>query len=96
MNRILLVEDHERLAQLVSSGLHAAGIAVDTVQRIDAAWSALQQVSYGALVLDRGLPDGEGLTLLKRLRDSELSIPCLVLSATHSTLIQMEAILRGE
>lgn len=81
MNRILLVEDHERLARLVNNGLGAAGIAVDAVQRIDAAWSALQQVSYGALVLDRGLPDGDGLKLLKRLRDAELSIPCLVLSA---------------
>ena len=75
MNRILLVEDHERLAQLVCSGLGEAGIAVDTVQRIDAAWVALQQLPYGALVLDRGLPDGEGLTLLKRLRGSRLSIP---------------------
>jgi DNA-binding response OmpR family regulator len=81
MNRILLVEDHERLAQLVSNGLSAAGIAVDAVQRIDAAWSALQQMSYGALVLDRGLPDGDGLTLLNRLRLAKLNVPCLILSA---------------
>jgi DNA-binding response OmpR family regulator len=95
MNRILLVEDHERLAQLVSNGLSAAGIAVDAVQRIDAAWSALQQVSYGALVLDRGLPDGEGLTLLKQLRDSELSIPCLVLSARDALHDRVEGLDTG-
>jgi DNA-binding response OmpR family regulator len=95
MNRILLVEDHERLAQLVSSGLNAAGIAVDAVLRIDAAWSALQQVSYGALVLDRGLPDGDGLTLLKRLRDSELSIPCLVLSAQDALNDRVEGLDAG-
>jgi DNA-binding response OmpR family regulator len=95
MNRILLVEDHERLAQLVSNGLSAAGIAVDAVQRIDAAWSALQQVSYGALVLDRGLPDGEGLTLLKRLRDAELSIPCLVLSARDALHDRVEGLDTG-
>jgi DNA-binding response OmpR family regulator len=95
MNRILLVEDHERLAQLVSNGLSAAGIAVDAVQRMDAAWSALQQVSYGALVLDRGLPDGEGLTLLKRLRDSELSIPCLVLSARDALHDRVEGLDTG-
>src|SRR5690606_27832288 len=81
MNRILLVEDHERFARLVSNGLGAAGIAVDAVQRIDAAWSALRQIPYGALVLDRGLPDGDGMMLLKRMRDSELSIPCLILTA---------------
>jgi DNA-binding response OmpR family regulator len=95
MNRILLVEDHERLAQLVSNGLNSAGIAVDAVQRIDAAWSALQQVSYGALVLDRGLPDGDGLTLLKRLRDSELSIPCLVLSAQDALNDRVEGLDAG-
>lgn len=95
MNRILLVEDHERLAQLVSNGLSAAGIAVDTVQRIDAAWFALQQASYGALVLDRGLPDGDGLTLLNRLRVSELSIPCLVLSARDALSDRVEGLDAG-
>ena len=95
MNRILLVEDHERLAKLVSNGLTAAGIAVDGVQRIDAAWSALQQMSYGALVLDRGLPDGDGLTLLKRLRDSELSIPCLVLTARDALNDRVEGLDAG-
>jgi DNA-binding response OmpR family regulator len=62
---------------------------------MDAAWSALQQVSYGALVLDRGLPDGEGLTLLKRLRDSELSIPCLVLSARDALHDRVEGLDTG-
>jgi len=92
MNRILLVEDHERLAQLVSDGLSAASIAVDAVQRIDAAWFALQQVSYGALVLDRGLPDGDGLTLLKRLRDAEMSIPCLILTARDALSDRVEGL----
>jgi DNA-binding response OmpR family regulator len=95
MNRILLVEDHERFAQLVSNGLGAAGIAVDAVQRIDAAWSALQQMAYGALVLDRGLPDGDGLTLLKRLRDSGLSIPCLVLTARDALHDRVEGLDAG-
>jgi len=95
MNRILLVEDHERLAQLVSNGLSAAGIAIDAVQRIDAAWAALQQVSYGALVLDRGLPDGDGLALLKRLRDAELSVPCLVLSARDALHDRVEGLDAG-
>jgi DNA-binding response OmpR family regulator len=95
MHRILLVEDHERLALLVSSGLSAAGIAVDVVARIDAAWSALQQVSYGALVLDRGLPDGDGVRLLKRLRDAELGIPCLVLSARDALHDRVEGLDAG-
>jgi DNA-binding response OmpR family regulator len=95
MSRILLVEDHERLAQLVSSGLGAAGIAVDSVQRIDEAWSALQQMPYGALVLDRGLPDGDGLSLLKRLRDSTLGIPCLLLTARDALSDRVEGLDAG-
>lgn len=95
MNRILLVEDHERLALLVSNGLAGAGIAVDSVQSIDAAWSALQQMPYGALVLDRGLPDGDGLALLKRLREVELSIPCLVLTALDALNDRVEGLDAG-
>ena len=95
MNRILLVEDHERLALLVSTGLVAAGIAVDKVQRLDAAWSALQQVPYGALVLDRGLPDGDGLTLLKRLRDAESSVPGLGLPARDALHDRVEGLDSG-
>jgi DNA-binding response OmpR family regulator len=95
MNRVLLVEDHERLALLVSNGLTAAGIAVDSAQRADAAWSALQQMPYGALVLDRGLPDGDGLQLLKRLRDAGFSIPCLVLTARDALHDRVEGLDAG-
>jgi DNA-binding response OmpR family regulator len=95
MNRILLVEDHERLARLVCTGLAGAGIAADVVPRIDSAWSALQQVHYGALVLDRGLPDGDGLLLLQRLRGAGLGIPCLVLTARDALADRVEGLDRG-
>ncbi len=75
MSRILLVEDHERLAHLVCTGLANAGIAVDVINRMDGAWSAIQRVPYQALILDRGLPDGDGLVLLKRLRSAGLGHP---------------------
>jgi len=81
MSRVLLVEDHERLARLMCKGLTDAGIAVDVVGSIAAAWMALQQLPYRALVLDRGLPDGDGLSLLQRLRAAGQGTPCLVLTA---------------
>ena len=95
MNRILLVEDHERLAQLVSKGLANAGIAVDVVDRVSAAWAALQQIPYRALVLDRGLPGGDGLDLLKRLRDAGLGTPCLVLTARDALHDRVEGLEAG-
>lgn len=95
MNRILLVEDHERLARLICTGLTGAGIATDLVSRIDAAWSAVQQMSYGALVLDRGLPDGDGLILLQRLRSAGVRIPCLVLTARDALHDRIEGLEAG-
>lgn len=81
MNRIALVEDHDRLSALVRRALAAAGVEVDVFARIDAAWQALAQAAYGAIVVDRGLPDGDGLELVRRLRAAGNDTPCLMLTA---------------
>lgn len=94
MSRILLIEDHARLAGLIRKGLEAAGIAVDVFDRIDTAWDALAQIPYQAIVLDRGLPDGDGLALLQKLRGAGLGVPCLVLTARdalHDRVAGLEA-----
>ncbi|KIN15851.1 response regulator transcription factor [Vreelandella titanicae] len=95
MSRILLIEDHDRLAHLMCKGLVNAGIGVDVVGRIDAAWAAVQQLPYQALVLDRGLPDGDGLLLLKKLRNAGLSVPCLVLTARDALHDRLEGLEAG-
>ena len=95
MSRILLIEDHDRLAQMMCKGLAAAGIAVDVVDRIDSAWAAVQQMAYRALVLDRGLPDGDGLLLLQRLRKAGLGVPCLVLTARDALHDRVEGLEAG-
>lgn len=81
MARVLLVEDHPRLASLVQRALEAAGIACDTVERLDHAWPALQSQAYAAALIDRGLPDGDGLALVQRLREHQQHLPCLLLTA---------------
>ncbi|PWF24765.1 response regulator transcription factor [Corticimicrobacter populi] len=95
MGRILLAEDHEQLARLIIKGLSSAGIAVDVVTRSESAWLAIQQVSYQALVLDRGLPDGDGLQLLQRLRQAGQSLPCLVLTARDALHDRVEGLESG-
>ena len=95
MSRILLIEDHARLAQLICKGLAAAGIAVDVIDRIDAAWAAIRQVPYQALVLDRGLPDGDGLVLLQNLRNAGFGLPCLVLTARDALHDRVEGLEAG-
>lgn len=94
MNRILLIEDHERLAELMCKALATAGIAADITDRIDRARDAIGRLPYQALILDRGLPDGDGLSLLKQLRDAGLQVPCLVLTARdalHDRVAGLEA-----
>jgi DNA-binding response OmpR family regulator len=81
MNRILLVEDQPRLAALLASSLHKAGMAVDVVNSCADAAYALMQGYYGAAVIDRGLPDGDGLDLLRSLRQRGDGLPCLLLTA---------------
>jgi len=81
MYRIALVEDHARLAELIRRALAVAGIRADVFPTIEAAWATLRETEYSALVIDRGLPDGDGLLLLKRLRAIGIGTPCLMLTS---------------
>lgn len=69
------------MAALICKALDAAGISADVFDRIEPAWSASQTVPYGAMVIDRGLPDGDGLTLVQRCRGAGIYTPCLILTA---------------
>ena len=81
MPRILLVEDHPRMAETIRVLLERNGIACDVVGRRDEATAALADSRYDAIILDRTLPDGDGLEVLARLRASRASIPCMILTA---------------
>ncbi|KQY81868.1 MULTISPECIES: response regulator transcription factor [Roseateles] len=95
MNRIALVEDHARLAELVRQALQAAGIPTDVFHSMETAWGAMRDIPYGALVIDRGLPDGDGLTLVKRLRAANLATPCLMLTARDALHDRVEGLDSG-
>ena len=79
--RILLVEDNASLVGLVSRGLGNAGFEVDTAGTIAESLEAIADVSYAAIVLDLGLPDGDGSAVLRRLRERGDLTPVLVLTA---------------
>ncbi|MFN7725474.1 MAG: response regulator transcription factor [Rubrivivax sp.] len=81
MNRILLVEDQAPMRELVVLELQRVGIAADAVARLSEAEACLSQVRYAALVLDRGLPEGDALPWLKSLRTRQVTVPCLLLTA---------------
>lgn len=76
-----MVEDHPRMAQTVAAALQAQGMACDTVPTLRHATAFLETAHYDALILDRSLPDGDGLSLLAQLRALRQPIPCLILTA---------------
>jgi two-component system response regulator TctD len=79
--RLLVVEDNEQLAELLAQGLRTAGYETDVLTSLEEASAVLRTTFYAALILDLGLPDGDGLALLRELRHRNNPIPVLVLTA---------------
>lgn len=79
--RVLLVEDNLRLSTLVRRGLESDGFTVDGVGTISEGEAAVSTAPYDVVILDLGLPDGDGLDLLRTIRAGGSHIPVLVLTA---------------
>ena len=81
--RILVVEDEPSIAAQLSEALTAAGYAVDVADNgVDAHWQAVDEGQpFDAVVLDLGLPQMDGLTVLKKWRAAGRSMPVPILTA---------------
>jgi len=79
--RILVIEDEARITEILQEALSRAGFTVDLARRCAEARDALSLTTYDAAVLDLGLPDGDGRTLLADLQSSRNKPPVLVLTA---------------
>ena len=79
--RLALVEDNLRLAGLLAKGLGAAGFTVDSLATGADASTAISTIDYDAMILDLGLPDIDGITLLKNIRSAGHKLPILILTA---------------
>ncbi|WP_019149214.1 response regulator transcription factor [Timonella senegalensis] len=84
MNKILIVEDEERISSFISKGLRAAGYEPLAVPSAQGARIALAAGTFSLIVLDIGLPDESGLDVLASLRESGNDIPVIVLTARTS------------
>ena len=82
--RVLLIEDNASLATLVTGGLQRAGFSVDGLSTAADARTVLGTISYAAIILDLGLPDEDGTTLLRDIRRRRVATPVLVLTARAS------------
>ena len=82
--RILVVEDEAALSEQLAAALGAAGYAVDCAADGERADFLGRTEGYDAVVLDLGLPKMDGLTVLRRWRESGIGTPVLVLTARGS------------
>jgi two-component system response regulator QseB len=79
--RILVIEDNERLARLMVDGLHRRGFSCDIALRLSDADDAMASAVYDAIILDLGLPDGDGVAWLAAARRYRNMPPAIVQTA---------------
>ena len=96
--RVLVVEDDTGIAAGLAAHLRRQGDAVDAVTRVVDAWHVLAGEPFDIVLLDLGLPDGEGTELLRRLRAAipgrrpDPATPVLVMTARDEVASRIEAL----
>ena len=79
--RVLIVEDNDRLAKLMAEGLQRRGFSCDIAGNLADADSAMDGAAYDAIILDLGLPDGDGVDWLGARRRTQHVAPALIVTA---------------
>ena len=79
--RLLLIEDEPLTIRMLAKGLREQAYAVDVAPSAQAATALIGDYDYDLIVLDLGLPDGDGLTLCRWIRDAGTTAPILILTA---------------
>jgi DNA-binding response OmpR family regulator len=92
---ILLVEDDDDLAELIQMHIKFQGHQTVRASHCAEALTCYQQHSFDLVVLDRGLPDGDGLDICYQLRQQDDWVPVLVLTARGSEMEKVEGLEAG-
>jgi DNA-binding response OmpR family regulator len=81
--RLLLVEDDSIIAKNIIIFLKRKGYSIDLSESIEEAYDKALSEDYDLIILDRGLPDGDGISLINKIRSEEVHTPILVLTARN-------------
>ena len=92
--RVLVVEDAREIRSLLQSSLSVEGFAVQTAVSLSEARAMLQHSAPDLLILDLGLPDGDGVELVRELRRQQ-AVPVIVVSARHQEAQKIELLDAG-
>lgn len=93
--RILIVEDERKIASFLSRGLSEEGHVPTAVEDLAQARQQLEQERYDLLIVDRMLPDGDGLTLIRELRRHKDDTPAICLTARDRVEERVEGLSGG-
>lgn len=93
--RLLLVEDENEMADMIVAALSRNDMVVDHASSIALAREAILQVAHDAVLLDRQLPDGDGLSLIPLLREKRGGVPVIILSALGATVDKIDGLDAG-
>ena len=95
MSQVLIAEDNAGIAAFVAKGLRSAGYAPVVVGTAHEAWEHARTGEFDLLILDIGLPDADGFSVLRRLREARNSMPVIVLTARSSVTDTVAALEGG-
>jgi DNA-binding response OmpR family regulator len=94
--RLLLVEDHQEMREMLQSHLEQVGFATDACANGLDALAMLGRSSYDVVILDLGLPDIDGMDVLRRIRvEIAIQVPILVLTARQTLNDRVEGLDAG-
>lgn len=92
--RVLVVEDDREIRSMMQSSLAVEGFAVQTAVSVSEASALLQHDLPDILLLDLGLPDGDGMALVQTVRKRH-NLPILVVSARHQEVQKIQLLDAG-
>ncbi|HSP30990.1 MAG TPA: response regulator, partial [Halomonas sp.] len=92
---VLLIEDDPLVASGIRAGLMTFDFVVEHVSTMNAARQAMRTVASDVVILDRGLPDGDGLQLLAEWREQGNDVPVLVLTARDAVRDRVDGLQGG-
>ena len=93
--RVLLVEDDLSISRSLEKALSNEGFTVDAVNTGEAALFLVTRTSVDVVILDIGLPDMDGLSVLKKIREHNKSLPVILLTARDRIEDKVDGLDRG-
>ncbi|MDP5308469.1 response regulator transcription factor [Paracoccus spongiarum] len=95
MAKILLVEDDPRIASFVNRGLRAEGHMLDIAGDGQGALAMMRSAEYPLVILDRMLPDFDGVTICRQMRSENITARVLMLTAKDALADKIEGLNAG-